>query len=323
MVDEKTTSEADLQQDVSPSGDVSPASGREVSPDDASSPEAGGESVPSSEGVASVSADADAESSSAEAGDDDAGSSVDGPGLSDASDVPDPDEGVELNEFGFRPDEMVDDDELEDDDDAGVEDVSPLEEYVDEEEKAPDADAEMRWYILKVQVNREKSICAALEKRVKMAGYEKFFGDILVPTEDVREFTKSGKQRVVKRKLYPGYVVVNMVLNDDTWFLVRETPGIGDFTGAAGKPAPLTQEEIDRIIATTRPPEDEEGEEPAIKTAIKFKEGDRVRVKEGYFQNYEGEVSSIDERNGRITVMINIFGRPNPVELDHWQVEDV
>ena len=223
----------------------------------------------------------------------------------------------DVNEFGFRPDEMVFEDE---EDEAGDEDASPIEELVDEE-VVVDNDLEMEWYILKVQVNRETSICAALQRRVKMAGYEPYFGDILVPTEDVREFTKSGKQRIVKRKLYPGYIVVKMAINDDTWFLVRETPGIGDFTGAAGKPAPLSADEIKRIIETTRPPEDEESEEP--KTAIKFNVGDRVRVKEGYFQNYEGEVSNIDERNGRVTVMINIFGRPNPVELDHWQVEDV
>ena len=229
------------------------------------------------------------------------------------------DEGVdeEVNEFGFRPDEMVVDG---DEDEASDEDASPIEELVDDE-VVVDEEMEMEWYILKVQVNRETTICAALQRRVKMAGYEPYFGDILVPTEDVREFTKSGKQRIVKRKLYPGYIVVKMAINDDTWFLVRETPGIGDFTGAAGKPAPLSTEEIQRIIETTRPPEDEESEEP--KTAIKFKVGDRVRVKEGYFQNYEGEVSNIDERNGRVTVMINIFGRPNPVELDHWQVEDV
>jgi len=223
----------------------------------------------------------------------------------------------DVNEFGFRPDEMVFEDE---EDEAGDEDASPIEELVDEEVVVDD-DLEMEWYILKVQVNRETSICAALQRRVKMAGYEPYFGDILVPTEDVREFTKSGKQRIVKRKLYPGYIVVKMAINDDTWFLVRETPGIGDFTGAAGKPAALSADEIKRIIETTRPPEDEESEEP--KTAIKFNVGDRVRVKEGYFQNYEGEVSNIDERNGRVTVMINIFGRPNPVELDHWQVEDV
>ena len=243
------------------------------------------------------------------------GVAADGP---DASTLVE-DEGVdeEVNEFGFRPDEMVVDG---DEDEASDEDASPIEELVDDE-VVVDEEMEMEWYILKVQVNRETTICAALQRRVKMAGYEPYFGDILVPTEDVREFTKSGKQRIVKRKLYPGYIVVKMAINDDTWFLVRETPGIGDFTGAAGKPAPLSTEEIQRIIETTRPPEDEESEEP--KTAIKFKVGDRVRVKEGYFQNYEGEVSNIDERNGRVTVMINIFGRPNPVELDHWQVEDV
>ncbi len=220
----------------------------------------------------------------------------------------------------FTDDEIVTD---EDEDDDGDEDASPIEEFV-EEAVAVDGDLEMNWYILKVQVNREKSICEALMRRVKQAGYEPFFSDILVPTEDIREFTKSGKQRIVKRKLYPGYIVVRMAINDDTWFLVRETPGIGDFTGAVGKPASLSQEEIDRIIATTRPPEDDKGEGgDDIKTAIRHKVGDRVRVKEGYFQNYEGEVSKIDERNGRIEVMINIFGRANPVELDHWQVEDI
>jgi transcriptional antiterminator NusG len=105
---------------------------------------------------------------------------------------------------------------------------------------------------------------------VKVAGVERFFGEVLVPTEDVREFNKAGKQRITKRKLYPGYIVVNMEINDDSWFLVRETSGIGDFTGAAGKPAPLTPEEVSRIIATTKPEVEEDGEDN-IKTAIPFK----------------------------------------------------
>lgn len=222
-------------------------------------------------------------------------------------------------ELEFTDDEIVTDDDLEED---GDEDASPIEEFVEAPVVASD-DLEMDWYILKVQVNREKGICEALTRRVKQAGMESYFDDILVPTEDVREFSKSGKQRVVKRKLYPGYIVVRMAINDDTWFLVRETPGIGDFTGAVGKPASLSQQEIDRIMATTRPKVEDEDAADAIKTSIRHKVGDRVRVKEGYFQNYEGDVSKIDERNGRIEVMINIFGRPNPVELDHWQVEDI
>ncbi len=229
--------------------------------------------------------------------------------------------GEPVNELGFREDEIVHDDEdLEEDED---EDISPIEEFVDEASVGVGGeDVEMDWYILKVQVNRENSICDTLKRRVKVAGMERFFGEVLVPTEDVREFNKAGKQRITKRKLYPGYIVVNMSINDDSWFLVRETSGIGDFTGAAGKPAPLSPEEIARILALAHPEQEEDGEE-VIKTAIPFKLDDRVRVKEGYFQNYEGEVSNVDERNGRITVMINIFGRPNPVELDHWHVEKV
>lgn len=227
----------------------------------------------------------------------------------------------ELNEFGFAASDMVGDEE-EEEEVEGDDDVSPIEEFVDGVVADESEEVEMKWYILKVQVNRENSICDALKRRVKVAGVERFFGEVLVPTEDVREFNKAGKQRITKRKLYPGYIVVNMEINDDSWFLVRETSGIGDFTGAAGKPAPLTPEEVSRIIATTKPEVEEDGEDN-IKTAIPFKVGDRVRVKEGYFQNHEGEVSAVDERNGRITVMINIFGRPNPVELDHWHVENV
>ncbi len=237
--------------------------------------------------------------------------------IADAGAQPEVEE--ELNEFGFSADEMVTDDDLEEE---SVAEASPIEELVEETVHGEVDESEMDWYILKVQVNREKSICDTLRRNVKRAGMEGYFQDILVPTEDVREFTKAGKQRVIKRKLYPGYIVVRMAINDDSWFLVRETSGIGDFTGSAGKPAPLSAEEIARIISTTRPVEDEESEEK-IKTAIPFKEGDRVRVKEGYFQNYEGDVSAVDERNGRITVMIDIFGRPNPVELDHWHVESV
>lgn len=179
---------------------------------------------------------------------------------------------------------------------------------------------EKQWFIVKVQVNREESIRRALERRIKMHGLDLQFGDIVVPTEDVAEYNKSGKRRIVKRKLYPGYIMIHMELNDDTWFLVRETPGIGDFTGSAGKPTPMADHEVQRIMIATKGVE--AGESP-IKTSIPFKPGDRVRVKEGYFENFEGDVDSIDQANGRVTVMINIFGRSTPVELEHWQIESV
>ncbi len=179
----------------------------------------------------------------------------------------------------------------------------------------------MDWYIIKVAFNREDSIRDALNKRIKLAGMEAYFGEILIPTEDVVTFTRNGTRRVVKRKLYPGYLMAFMAINDDTWFLVRETPGVGDFTGSNGKPTPMDPHDVERIIKSVRP--DEVEGEKALKTAIPFRSGDRVRCKEGYFQNLEGEVEKVDEANGRVTVIISIFGRSTPVELDHWQIEAV
>ena len=174
------------------------------------------------------------------------------------------------------------------------------------------------WYILKVQVNREDSIKEALLRKVRLNGLERYFKEVVVPTEDVAEFTKTGKRRVVKKKIYPGYILVNMAITDDSWFIVRETPGIGDFTGAAGRPAPMDPKDVERILRSSKVIADED---VSVKTAIPFKTGDRGRVKEGYFQNFEGDVDAIDQANGRVTVMINIFGRSTPVELEHWQIE--
>ena len=177
-----------------------------------------------------------------------------------------------------------------------------------------------QWYILKVAFNREDTIREALEKRIKLSSLKEYFGEILVPTEDVVVFTREGKKRIVKRKLYPGYLMIQMIINDDTWFLVRETPGIGDFTGTYGKPTPMTDEDAERIIKLAHPDVDQE---QGPKTSIPFRSGDRVRVKEGNFQSLEGDVDRIDEANGRVTVIINIFGRSTPVELDHWQIESL
>jgi transcription termination/antitermination protein NusG len=211
---------------------------------------------------------------------------------------------------------VVQEDEAIEEEPAGS--AEPLE-FIDE--TIADADLKFDWFILKVQVNREDSIKDALLRRVKMNGLDRFFKDIVVPTEDIAEFTKTGKRRVVKKKLYPGYILVNMAVNDDSWFMVRETPGIGDFTGSAGKPTPMEPRDVERILRSSKVLPDVE--DPGVKTAIPFNKGDRVRVKEGYFQNFEGDVESIDQAHGRVTVMITIFGRPTPVEIEHWQIEKI
>jgi transcription termination/antitermination protein NusG len=186
-----------------------------------------------------------------------------------------------------------------------------------EETPEPEEEIRMDWYILKVQSNRERSIAEALERKMRIEGLDRFFDQVIVPTEKVTEF-KGGKKKVVERKLYPGYIVVHMHINDDTWFAVRETSGVGDFTGAGGKPTPMLAHEVSRIVQT----EEEEAAE-APKLDIRFASGDKVKVKEGNFESFEGEVNTIDEASGRVTVMINIFGRSTPVELEYWQVENV
>jgi transcription termination/antitermination protein NusG len=211
-----------------------------------------------------------------------------------------------------------DEDSAEDDEESDAPFAAPLE-LIDE--SVSDGDLKFDWYILKVQVNREDSIKDTLLRRVRMNGLERYFREIVVPTEDVVEFTKTGKRRVVKRKLYPGYILINMAVSDESWFVVRETSGIGDFTGSAGKPTPMEPHDVERILRSSKVLPEEEGAD--VKTTISFKTGDRVRVKEGYFQNFEGDVHAIDHAHGRVTVMINIFGRATPVEIEHWQIEAV
>lgn len=171
------------------------------------------------------------------------------------------------------------------------------------------------WYILKVQVNREDAIKKNLERRVAIAGLGDYFGEILVPTEKVTEI-RGDKKRIVKRKLYPGYIMIYMEINDDTWYLVRETSGIGDFTGAAGKPSPMLPHEVQRMLQTEK-----EDPKDSPKLKVGYEVGAQIKVKDGTFENFEGVVDAIDFTSGRVTVIINLFGRSTPVELEYWQIE--
>ncbi|MFY9252678.1 MAG: transcription termination/antitermination protein NusG [Fuerstiella sp.] len=180
-----------------------------------------------------------------------------------------------------------------------------------------DASQTKLWYVLKVQTNRERTIRDALLKKVKLEGLEEFFGEVMIPSEKVVD-TRSGKAKEQDRKLFPGYIMINMVLNDDTWYLVRDTGGVGDFAGAAGKPMPMEQFEVDRMLGKA-----EEDSVSSAKVKIEFAQGDVVKIREGTFESFEGTIEAIDDHNGKVSVLIEIFGRSTPVELDHWQVESV
>jgi transcriptional antiterminator NusG len=231
-----------------------------------------------------------------------------------------PDEVAAVGAAGSLHDERGDDDDdgtpaVLEDPFAGGEDAQPVDIADDGADAVPPGD--MHWYILKVQSNREDSIRETLLRRISLAGLGRSFGEVIVPKEQVTEF-KSGKKRVVSRKLYPGYILVNMILNDETWYLVRETGGIGDFTGSAGRPSPMLPADVAKLLH-----KDEEKTAEAPRLKISFKKGDRVKINEGTFENFEGEVEQIDEANGRVTVMLSIFGRSTPVDIEYWQIEAV
>ncbi|WP_437231173.1 transcription termination/antitermination protein NusG [Planctomicrobium sp. SH661] len=187
----------------------------------------------------------------------------------------------------------------------------------------------MQWFVLKVQSNRERSIRDSILRRVRMEGMEESFGQVFIPTEKVVE-TKGGGRRVREQKLLPGYMMIQMELSDESWHLVRSTSGVGDFTGAAGKPIPMEDKEVRRWLGL-----DVEVEaagaakgvaaEKTIRAVVKFEVGvgDHVKVKEGAFESFEGAIDSVDETTGKVKVIIEIFGRPTEVELEHWQVEKV
>jgi len=184
----------------------------------------------------------------------------------------------------------------------------------------PDDSGGMAWYVLKVQSNREKSIRQSLLKRIKRENLEEYFEEIVIPTEKVVE-TKGGKKKVREQKLFPGYMMVKMKLTDETWYLVRDTSGVGDFTGAAGKPIPMQEHEIKRMLGQPEEGKEEAAPSPVVKFSVSV--GDVVKVKEGPFESFEGTVDSLDEQSGKIKVMIEIFGRSTEVELEHWQVDKV
>jgi len=167
---------------------------------------------------------------------------------------------------------------------------------------------------------REDSVKRNLEKRIRVMGLERYFGHIIVPTESITEI-KGGKRKVIRQKLYPGYVIIEMEINDDSWYLVRQTSGIGDFAGANGKPITMLPEEVERILQLSE--QETEKSDGKSDLRIAFAIGDSVKVTEGTFMNYEGVVDSIDTINGRVTVMISYFGRSTPVELEYWQVESL
>ena len=179
-----------------------------------------------------------------------------------------------------------------------------------------------QWYVLRVASNKEDQVREALQRKVKIEGLEEKIGRILVPTERrPKPRNKPGDKKFVERKMYPGYVFIEMELEEDgsigekPWFLIKETMGVGDFIGSAGKPTAMGPADVDKMLMQVDRPDD------AASMVVEFQKGDAVKIKEGAFENFEGAVDEVLADKGLIRVIVTIFGRATPVELEYWQVE--
>ena len=173
-----------------------------------------------------------------------------------------------------------------------------------------------QWYVVHTQTGHENKVRLNIKKRAEIDGLSKYISQILIPAERVSE-VKSGKKSIIQRKFFPGYILIEMELSDQTWYLVRHTPGVTGFVGSGGKPIPLHNSEIKNILKQVA----ERTAKP--KPKIIFEKGETVRVKEGPFVNLNGTIEEINPAKGKLKVMVSIFGRVAPVELEYWQVERV
>ncbi len=184
------------------------------------------------------------------------------------------------------------------------------EEQIKEAANSPDA----KWYIVHTYAGHENKVERSLKQRVETMGFEKRIFDIIVPTRKTIKVS-GGKKEDIKEKIFPGYVLVKIILDDESWLLVRTTQGVTAFIGAGNKPTPISEKEVEAIQQFMKQ------EEPLYKTA--FTVGEAIKIVDGPFSDFLGTIDNIDEAHGKLRVLVSIFGRETPVELDFLQVQKI
>lgn len=196
--------------------------------------------------------------------------------------------------------------------------VVDVEDLLEEQQKPQSPyDRPGKWFVVHTQSGYEKKVKKNLEARTQSMNMEGRIHEVVIPMEDVVEF-KNGKKVVVQKKVFPGYLLVRCLLDDDSWQVIRNTPGVTGFVGQGAKPSPLRRKEVETFLATK-----DEGTEAAVrkgKPRVDYEIGETIRVKDGPFADFSGEVSEINEDQLKVKVLVNIFGRETPVELEFAQV---
>lgn len=172
----------------------------------------------------------------------------------------------------------------------------------------------MKWYVIHTQTGSEEKARAGLESRMTTTNLKKYISEIVIPTEQISEI-RGGKKHISTRKLFHGYILINMEMNEESWYLVKTTPGITGFIGPGRKPIPLSDTEVENILKRTQ--ETEAKPSPRIS----FEHGEAVRIAQGPFSNFNGSVMEVYPDRGKLKVSVSIFGRSTLVELEYWQVE--
>lgn len=173
-----------------------------------------------------------------------------------------------------------------------------------------------KWYVVHTQTGSEEKVKALLENRIASQGLSDLIAKVIIPTEQISEI-RGGRKKISQRKFFPGYLIVEMELNEKTYLFIKTTPGITGFIGLGKKPMPLPLEEVDNILKRA----EESQAKPSPKTL--FEKGEQVRVTDGPFMNFNGSIEEIHPEKGKLKVSVSIFGRSTPVELEYWQVEKI
>jgi len=198
-----------------------------------------------------------------------------------------------------------------DDGSSDVDDNSPS---LLDDGTGPKPSNEKLWYVVHCYSGYEKKVCHAIEQRIETMGMRDKIFDVIVPTQEEIE-VKEGKRKTVEKRVFPGYILVEMKMDEDSWYVVRNTPGVTGFVGMGNDPTPLRPEEVKQIM-------DRMADE-APKVKVSFKVGQRVRIVSGPFNDFPGTVAAIDPDKSKVRVMVNFFGRDTPVELDFLEVEKI